>query len=161
MTMDYSEYKQFPHGGAFAGSHGDPHSLGYVYIIGFDEPGIVKIGSALSPFTRLLELQCGNPFELKVLAAVSVYSSAPVLIEQAAHKLAADSWIRGEWFELDEDEAIAVVLQAARQKRAKVGSAFAAHQRVEEEARKRIEELETVGEDERRRILRIKLGMDA
>lgn len=157
----FEAYKTFPLGQVpGAGSYANPHSLGYVYVVGFEEPGIVKIGSAANPSTRLLELQCGCPFELQVKAAVSIHDGDPILVEFAAHRLAKDAHIRGEWFELSVDEAIAVIIKAARNKKAKFTSAQEAFEVVEKanehERTKGFEEKEAA----RRAELRRKLGME-
>lgn len=119
-----SDYKSFPVGLPSTGCAADPDSSGYVYIIGFSEPDIVKIGSATAVGVRLAELQCGNPFELKVIAAVSIYEARPILIEFAAHKIAKEmgAHIRGEWFELSADDALRCVIEAAKSKRVKYSS---------------------------------------
>ena len=83
MNSKFDDYKRFPLGLPMAGSINDPHSLGYVYIVGFSEPGIVKIGSTKHMPLRLNELQCGNPFVLDLKAAVSIYDGNPILVEFA------------------------------------------------------------------------------
>lgn len=154
MNSKFDDYKRFPLGLPMAGSINDPHSLGYVYIVGFSEPGIVKIGSTKHMPLRLNELQCGNPFVLDLKAAVSIYDGNPILVEFAAHKLANDYQIRGEWFELEIDDALKIVLKAARNVKAKFGAqALAADDAMVCKAADH--------EAERRRILRQKLGMDA
>lgn len=158
MRAGLEDYFRFPIGLPIAGSVVDPHSLGYVYIIGFEEPGIVKIGSAISIGLRLMELQCGNPFELHVRAVVSIYEGSPVLVERAAHRLAADHHIRGEWFSLTAEDALAVVIKAARNKKAKFGSYAGAYEKSMQ--RPDWEGIEAQSEAERRRILRRKLGME-
>lgn len=116
------DYSRFPMGPPLAGAITDPNCLGYVYIIGFEEPGIIKIGSATCPGIRLKELQCGNPFELRLLAAVGIYEGDPTSVEFAAHRLAASQNIRGEWFALDEREALKIIIKAARNLKAKFGA---------------------------------------
>lgn len=157
----FDEYKTFPLGmPPYAGSVADPHSLGYVYVIGFEEADIVKIGSALAPDTRLGELQVGCPFELKILGLVSIHSGSPVLVEKAAHRLAKPAWIRGEWFELPVDDAIATIIKAARNKKARFTSALAAHERAMADHAETVDRERKQEEDRRRAILRRKLGME-
>lgn len=116
------DYSRFPMGPPLAGSIIDPHCLGYVYIIGFEEPGIVKIGSAKCPGIRLKELQCGNPFELHLRSAVGIYEGDAIAVEFASHRLAVDHKIRNEWFALDEHDALRIVLKAARNLKVKFGA---------------------------------------
>jgi hypothetical protein len=141
-----------------AGGPGDPDSLGYVYVIGFAEAGVVKIGSAKWPTIRMGELQCGNPFELQLKAVVSIYDVNPSLIEFAAHRLAKEFHIRGEWFELTTHQALRFIIKAARDKKAKFGAAseaFAASM-----ARHNAAMNDNTAEVERRALIRRKLGMD-
>lgn len=153
-----ADYKDFPIGPPTAGTVLDPDSLGYIYIIGFEEPGVVKIGSAVSVGTRMAELQCGNPFELRLHAAVSIYEGSPVHIEFAAHRLAGEHRIRGEWFALDGDEALALVIKAARNAKARFGAQSVAMREAEDA---RLAALADGGEDERRRLMRTRMGIDA
>lgn len=144
-----------------AGTHFDPHSLGYVYVIGFEESGVVKIGSASSVAARLRELQCGNPFELRCLGAVSIYEGNPVHVEMAAHRLAAEQRIRGEWFLLEAEDAIRTILKAARNLKARFGAAIEAFEDVEAmHAASLAPSAHEAAEAERRRVLRVKLGME-
>jgi hypothetical protein len=153
----FEDYKRFPLGLPIAGSICDPKSRGYIYVIGFAEPGIVKIGSAKAPNQRLADLQCGNPFELKVKALVSVYSGNPVNVEFAAHRIASDHHIRGEWFELSEDEALRAVLKAARDKKVRHGAYAAAY----ENDQLAWEENRVMRLEAERKALCRKLGIDA
>jgi hypothetical protein len=157
MPMKLSKYGDFGDMMLLAGGSSDPHSLGYIYVIGFEEPGVVKIGSAQSPLIRLSELQCGNPFELKLHYAVSIYEGSPILIEFATHRLAAERKIRGEWFDMTAEEALEVVIKSARNAKAKFGAFIDAHNRQLELHAESI----TAYHDERRQALRAKLGMDA
>ncbi len=160
VKSNFEDYFKFPVAHPMAGSIIDPHSLGYVYVIGFEEPGIVKIGSAANPGMRLTELQCGNPFELKLLATVSIYSGNPCLVEFAAHRLASQYRIRGEWFDLSAERAVKIILRAARN--AKVSHAAYAAVLAQAEIERTAERVldDSGGDSERRRKLRIKLGMD-
>ncbi len=162
MSEPLDEYKRFPIGLPMTGGLSDTGALGFVYVIGFNEPGIVKIGSAVSVALRLEQLQCGNPFELKVHGVVSIYDIQPVLVEFAAHKRAKQmgTHIRGEWFQLDGDDALRCVIAAARSKRAHYGPWYKA---IEEQwAAQKIAQENELHEAEiaRRTALRRKLGMD-
>lgn len=152
-----SDYKQFPVGLPIAGSCVDPDSKGYVYVIGFNEPGIVKIGSATSIGCRLTSLQSGNPFELIVRAAVSVYDIEPISVEMKAHKLAAKVGrkIRGEWFDIDEDDALRCIIEAAKSKRTRYGPVKAAV----EAQNQLVADAKSEHEEQRRAELRRKLGV--
>ena len=64
----------------------------YTYFIGCGD--YVKIGRSVSPTSRLLDLQIGNPWPLAILAVV--HSS--VITEVAAHRRWAANASSGEWF---------------------------------------------------------------
>lgn len=156
--MAFEDYKKFENGLPSNLSYCDQTSMGYVYVVGFDEPGVVKIGSGTCLSMRLASLQTGCPFELYLRAAVSIYDASPFVVEYAAHQIAKSlgTHIRGEWFNLEVDEAIQVVLDAARSKRVKYGSWHNARKNADEDNAKLVADAES----ERRRILRVKLGMD-
>lgn len=69
-----------------------------VYFIGADH-GPVKIGKAMNPEGRLRDLQCGYPYELKILALVEGSTG----IEQGYHRKFAGYRLNGEWFERSPD----------------------------------------------------------
>lgn len=138
-----------------AGGCADPHSLGYVYIIGFDEPNLVKIGSATCVGSRLAGLQSGNPYRLRLHYAVSIYEGNRIAIERGAHAIAKDCCVLNEWFRLAPADALEIVIKAARNKKAKFGAYALAYEAT------RLPPIDKEAEEvERRRRLRIKLGMD-
>jgi hypothetical protein len=66
----------------------------FIYFIQ-DESGPVKIGLALKPWTRLGELQVGNPRDLELKAVIL----GSVETEEMLHShWAPASHVRGEWF---------------------------------------------------------------
>jgi hypothetical protein len=71
--------------------------LGYVYWVGPQDRGPVKIGWARNPHKRVSELQTGHPEELVVLALIPGSRSN----ERNIHRELASSRIRGEWFDRD------------------------------------------------------------
>lgn len=79
----------------------------YVYIIGSDDYDYKKIGVATHVFSRLADLQVGNPFDLK-LEAIILQKNAFEL-EKILHKRFSDYKVRGEWFEVTTDKIIEVV----------------------------------------------------
>lgn len=155
-----SDYKNISDVPMFARSTFDPDSIGYLYVIGLDGTDIVKIGSATAPTVRLKELQCANPFPLYLRAAVSVYDGNLAKLEFAAHRLAKDYWVRGEWFNTGVDNALAFIIKAARNSKVRIGPASFAYEAVsaamDEQADSWPEQ-----EEERRAKMRLKLGMEA
>ena len=83
----------------------------YVYIIGHVidgiETGPVKIGIADNPWSRVVELQTGNHWELRVVHAfLSPSRLTARTIERACHVRFKDAHLRGEWFDLEPIEAM-------------------------------------------------------
>ncbi|WP_093803999.1 GIY-YIG nuclease family protein [Streptomyces sp. Wb2n-11] len=74
----------------------------FVYLVGI-VPGppipYVKIGYARDVWSRLGELQCGNPFELRVLS----FLPGGREVEGSIHCALAAHRVRGEWFNLGND----------------------------------------------------------
>jgi hypothetical protein len=84
----------------------------FVYVIQSGEDGPVKIGSAARPSKRIVNLQTSCWQDLFLRAVVPAIGN--VDIEQAAHVLAREHAIRGEWFDLTPAEATWFVLEAMR-----------------------------------------------
>lgn len=80
----------------------------YVYVIGAPD-GPIKIGVAADAAARCAMLQVGNPAALTVLHKVSVSRRDVYFVERYAHALLSDDRIRGEWFDVEPDQAIAAV----------------------------------------------------
>lgn len=65
----------------------------WVYFIGGDI-GAIKIGRAIRPKRRLMQLQMGSPIEISILAI----TEGGAELEAAYHSRFADTRLRGEWF---------------------------------------------------------------
>lgn len=86
--------------------------IAIVYVISWtDRP--VKIGMTWDLKGRLESLQCGNPFELKVLKAFEVPFNCVRKIESEAHAQLADHRMASEWFDVPAAEAIGRVRDIA------------------------------------------------
>ncbi len=86
----------------------------YVYVIGAAD-GPQKIGSAVNPASRRMMLQVGNPAILAVAYAHPVSRALVFKVEHRAHGLLADKRVRGDWFDVSPEEAVAAIREAARQ----------------------------------------------
>lgn len=83
----------------------------FVYLIGLADRAIIpaplKIGFAAAPQKRLAELQVGCPFKLEVIRTWrfpgAVFANGA---EQRFHERNAAARVHGEWFEIDERDAI-------------------------------------------------------
>lgn len=73
----------------------------YVYFI-TDFHGHIKIGIASNIRNRINVLQTGNPYKLRLLAALSVPCAEDALeIEKHLHNLFDSERLEGEWFKCD------------------------------------------------------------
>jgi hypothetical protein len=82
-----------------------------VYVVGSkDRP--VKIGRAKNVNCRLVGLQTGSPDELFVLGSHGKMTrDEAIAIERSVHELLKDRRLRGEWFDVTADEAMALIWQ--------------------------------------------------
>lgn len=99
--------------------------LALVYVVGWDEEGPVKIGRTTALPMRLLALQTGCPYALKVFCTRFVagrptdtrssmrhcLNSGSVSLEKRAHSTLRgfDLQLTGEWFDISARDAIAVL----------------------------------------------------
>ncbi len=74
--------------------HRKPPRNSFVYFIQMGDDGPIKIGWALDVKKRLLDLQCGSPFELRLLLS----RPGCDVEEGLLHRRFARSRLRGEWF---------------------------------------------------------------
>lgn len=85
----------------------------FLYVIG-DGTGAHKVGVSARPARRLGQLQVGNPRLLSLLHSRAVEGRIADAVEEYAHWLLRESYLRGEWFEVT-DEAAWVALIAAEE----------------------------------------------
>ena len=72
-----------------------------LYFIQVGDHGPIKIGTANDVHSRLKNLQCASPCELRVVREMD----GGKRLEGAAHKRFAAQHIRGEWFAITERQA--------------------------------------------------------
>ena len=75
---------------------------GCIYIIRCKDSATYKIGKSTNPACRLKSHQTSCPSELELEYYTKVWQMSH--IEYAIHKLYADKCVRGEWYELSEDD---------------------------------------------------------
>ena len=73
----------------------------YVYLIQAAN-GAVKIGKSQDVNKRLSELNVASPLDLELIGSVCYIFGHQ--LEKELHAQYADKWIKGEWFDLDEDD---------------------------------------------------------
>lgn len=82
----------------------------FVYVIASElEPNTVKIGLSRDPDKRVKQLQTGHAAPLKVFHQVAFPAQNTRLVEQILHRELNHKRIRGEWFSLTIEQAIAEV----------------------------------------------------
>lgn len=79
-----------------------------VYVIGAEEAP-VKIGFAVDPHERLATLQTGCPDELRIHATATVPYHRARRIEAETHRRLGDKCRRGEWFNVNVEEALEII----------------------------------------------------
>lgn len=67
------------------------HKVGGVYFIKDDSRDCIKVGHSMEPYTRLSNLQVGNPSKLRLVAAKPE-------IEPLIHQQLYEGRVQGEWF---------------------------------------------------------------
>lgn len=82
----------------------------YVYVIKCDA-GPIKVGMSDKPQKRLVDLQVACPFELELTHIADCKGHASE-IESAAHHFLSANHLRGEWFSVSVDVAVAAVQRA-------------------------------------------------
>lgn len=86
----------------------------YVYVIAHRASGPSKIGKSAWPSLRLVDLQCGSPFPLKLWATQELGFLA-ARVEEVCHAMlrARGLHSHGEWFRISVSRAEAAVSQVA------------------------------------------------
>ena len=83
--------------------------MSYIYIIGPENNGPVKIGISKKPTSRLKQLQTAHPEKLIIHNTFEIEESRTKLLEQKIHKDLSYLRSKGEWFNIDPKEAIELV----------------------------------------------------
>ena len=81
----------------------------YLYVIGYDTKGPVKLGISTDPERRLGQLQTGHAECLQVYHTAPVPMEKARLYERLLHRDMSHRRLRGEWFDLPVEDAIAHV----------------------------------------------------
>jgi len=82
----------------------------YVYFIS-NGNNAVKIGKSNDPAKRVKELQTGSPHTLTLIRKINHYiDKAAHDVEQQYHELLASKRLKGEWFELTDNEVHALCI---------------------------------------------------
>lgn len=79
----------------------------FVYVAASFPSGPCKVGRAINPDTRALDLQCGNPFKIRIWARCKTTESKA--LERAVHKKLSKQLMSGEWFAVTTAEAVAAI----------------------------------------------------
>ncbi len=87
---------------SFAGKNTVKDYSGFVYLIRVKAHDLYKIGMSKEPYKRMLSLQTGTPFDLKIIHRIFAFDC--VQLESALHNHYSTYWVRGEWFKLPPKE---------------------------------------------------------
>ena len=79
-----------------------------LYVIGGDS-GPLKIGYSGNPKNRLRELNVASPLDLEIKHTRNVPELTCKFTEKYAHALLSSRWVRGEWFDVSLEQAIAAI----------------------------------------------------
>lgn len=79
-----------------------------IYVIQGENGGPVKIGRSSAPYERASYLQCGNPYELRV---VRCFSGVPSRLERQLHVKLQKYQVRNEWFSEEVLDLVADLLR--------------------------------------------------
>lgn len=88
-------------------------SSGFIYVIYLDDSAserYFKIGMASSFTSRFSHHQCSSPFDICVACVYFVNNMR--LEEKSLHSLFKDNRVKGEWFQLSEDDLRAISSRA-------------------------------------------------
>lgn len=91
----------------------EKESFGYIYVIyikDFAEKAYYKIGMAKNMENRIKSHQCSSPFEIKL--ACAYFFNNMRAEESYLHGLFMDKNIRGEWFDLSDEDLIEISKRA-------------------------------------------------
>ena len=78
----------------------------YLYVMGYDRAGPLKIGRALDVPRRQGRLQTGGYRTLHVYSVFDCFPSEAPDLEREVHKFLSAQWLRGEWFDVPVEGAI-------------------------------------------------------
>lgn len=81
--------------------------MNYLYAIHGND-NLIKIGFTTDPDRRIKELQTGNPFPLKIIHLREVSGDVKT-IEKIIHKSNNHRRVKGEWFKISTEQAIAEI----------------------------------------------------
>lgn len=70
----------------------------WVYLIHAEKTDYYKIGRAIDPRLRMMALQVGCPFELKLLVMIEESEKGAADLESFIHDVYRAAWIRAEWY---------------------------------------------------------------
>lgn len=86
-----------------------------LYFIGSQEMEFVKIGWSTSPIDRLATMQTGCPYTMRLYMALFSRKDIIIALEWETHRALTEMGYhyRGEWFEANADDAVAVARKCA------------------------------------------------
>lgn len=91
------------------------HESEFIYIVALDGYQAFKVGRSIDPLSRLQALKTPMPMDMSFVGVFCVASSAAYKLESAVHAVLkeCDHHIRGEWFDAEPKDIIAVIRKCA------------------------------------------------
>lgn len=84
--------------------------MSFLYVIAASETGPVKLGLSVHPEKRVRQLQTGSALPLKIFHTEEIDDALVKPAESALHRLLSYRRLKGEWFDLTVEQAIAEVI---------------------------------------------------
>lgn len=75
--------------------------------------GHQKIGAAKNVMRRIVYLRTGNPVHIDLAFSLEMEKARAFAVERYAHSLVGEHSVRGEWFDITQEAAIAAVKAAS------------------------------------------------
>lgn len=83
--------------------------MSYLYIISCKNQKPVKLGLSKNPLKRLKQLQTGSPNIYRIYYQEEIDDSCVFKAEKAIHAILGHKRLKGEWFDISVEDAIAEV----------------------------------------------------
>lgn len=84
--------------------------MSFLYVIAAAKEGPVKLGLSVHPEKRVRQLQTASPVPLSIFHTEEIEDVRVKIAEKALHQLLGHKRMKGEWFDMTVEDAIAEVI---------------------------------------------------
>jgi hypothetical protein len=84
--------------------------VSFLYVIAATAAGPVKLGLSMNPEKRVRQLQTGSALPLSIFHTEEVEDGRVKIAERALHQLLGHKRMKGEWFDMSVEQAVAEVI---------------------------------------------------